>query len=67
MSLTCIGANPWPYHGKLVCFREDSTDFELGVLGHLTDSCEIRLDSCLSNMFRVRVNRVKKCVYLPRG
>ena len=42
-SLTCIGANSVPVSRKLACFREDSTDFELSVRGHFTDSCETKL------------------------
>ena len=43
MSLTCIGAKSVAISRKSAGFREDSTDFELGVRGHFTDSCETML------------------------
>ena len=43
LSLTCIGAKSLAIPRILACFREDSTDFELSVRGHFTDSCETKL------------------------
>ena len=43
--------NPWPYHGNVRVSREDSTDFELSVRGHFTDSCETRLLDIDHNLF----------------
>ena len=44
-SLTCIGANSVATSRKSACFRDVSTDFELFVRSHFTDSCETRLIS----------------------
>ena len=51
-SLTCIGANSVATSRKSACFRDVSTDFELFVRSHFTDSCETRLPG-LVNSFAV--------------
>jgi hypothetical protein len=43
VSLTSIGAKSVAISRKMACFHEGSTDFELSVRGHFTDSCETRL------------------------
>ena len=58
MSLTCIGAKSVAISRKLACFCEDSTDFELRVRGHFTDSSETRLNQThlyllLQRLFRL--------------